>query len=133
MSFDDWTTPPTPMGGFPGGRKVAGSDRPRNWVGSVEDGLTATEDRLKLARSRWSEAQPDAFEHLDGHRWRDRATGREYRRVAGNPLYGDENAVALFVVRDGRLVFLRPDADRAEHRHVGTMRGLRATGKERIS
>ena len=66
---------------------------------------------MELARTTWTERSAEEFElQADGKVWLD-GSGVEYRRVRGNPLLGAgvqrDGTDELFIVADGRLVFLR--------------------------
>ena len=85
-------------------------------VGSVSSLLRADEKTIKDCARLWPQADLDDFEQLEGRRprWRDRATGKLYRRVPGCPLLSHDPAstgTELFAVTAaGKLLFLRPDA-----------------------
>ena len=73
----------------------------------VVDGLIATPERTASARELWLEAQADDFEQTRRHRWRDRATGCEYRKVHGLPLLSPSTApVEVWFVEHDQLIFL---------------------------
>jgi hypothetical protein len=86
-------------------------------TGHLDDGLIAYDERLAVARRYWPEGKSSDFEQLDrrGRRWRDRATGRVYRREDGcAPLLSPKvEALDCWLVKDGRFVLLIAD-DRHE-------------------
>ncbi len=126
-TFQGWTTPPGTMD-FPDGRKLAGSPHKPNYVGEVKSLPKATADTIRYAARQWPEGRASDFDR-DGRTWVDRATGTEYRVVHGNPLLGDDPAMAdLFCVEDDTLWFLRK-ADRQAGKSVrlGTVGGMRGT------
>jgi hypothetical protein len=94
--------------------------------GVVDDGLTAYEERVVEARRQWPEAQAADFEQIGKRRWRDRASGTEYRHVDGTPLLSigvtSSVDVSVFFVADGRLIFLRradlPEGSTVSHGSV---------------
>ena len=51
--------------------------------GLVDDGLLAFAERVAQARSLGPEGRAGDFEQLGRRRWRDKATGQVYRRIAG--------------------------------------------------
>ena len=77
--MSDWTME------FPTGRKLEGSGRPENWLGTVGSHDEATPDRVELARRHFVEASAGDFERRGnrGRIWVDRATGNEYTEVSG--------------------------------------------------
>lgn len=92
-----WTIA-VPTGGALNGQTLGSYD---------DDGLFVTDERLAAAREAWWEAPADDFEQIDKRRWLDKPTGVEYVQPHGNPLLGGSEAgVELFIVRDGRMVYL---------------------------
>jgi hypothetical protein len=85
--------------------------------GIVDDGLIAWPERVVEAGRQWPQARAEDFERVGKRRWRDRASGTEYRHVDGTPLLSigttSSSDVSLFFVDGGRLIFLRR-ADLAE-------------------
>ncbi len=81
----------------------------------VDDGNVAWPERLAEARKQWAQGRLADFEPLGRRRWRDKASGVEYRQVHGAPLLSigtdATRNISLFLVADGKLVFLaRADA-----------------------
>ena len=80
--------------------------------GVVDDGNVSWPERVREARRLWIQADPADFEQLDqnGRRWRDRATGDEFRAIGGAPLLSGPEAcrgAQCFFVKDNRIVVLR--------------------------
>ena len=89
-------------------------------AGVVDDGSIAYPERIEQARRSWPQADAADFEPLDpkGRRWRDLASGTEYKALTGAPLLASGEAtrfVTAFFVAGGRMVFLEPDVDRTIH------------------
>ena len=65
------------------GREVKADDRR---VGVIDDGNVAWEERVVEAPRQWPQGSPADFELVGKRRWRDRASGIEYRQAHGAPL-----------------------------------------------
>ena len=94
-------------GGSWGGKLEADTSR----AGIVDDGTVAWPERVIDARRQWLEARPEDFEQVGKRLYRDKASGVEYRHVAGAATLtigapGSEG-VSVFFVQGGKLVFLR--------------------------
>jgi hypothetical protein len=79
--------------------------------GVVDDGNVAWEERVFQARQQRTQASRDDFEKVGKRRWRDRATGVEYRHAHGAPLQSigtdATRNISCFFIEGGKLVFLR--------------------------
>jgi hypothetical protein len=83
-------------------------------AGFVDDGCLAWPERIVEARRQWPQANPEDFEKVGKYRWRDKATGTEFRQASGAPLLsvGSDavrDIVCFFVTEPGRLIFLERD------------------------
>ena len=103
--------------------------KPENQRAGVEDdGNVAWEERIVEARRQWMEVPSDAFERIGRFRWRDLASGLEFREAHGAPLLaiGQESTrgISAFFIRGGKLTFLER-ADLPEETTVrhGPVRG----------
>ena len=54
--------------------------------GFIDDGNIAWPERIVEARRQWTQARAEEFEKVGRRRWRDRASGVEYREEDGSPL-----------------------------------------------
>ena len=80
-------------------------------AGVVDDGNVAWPERIAQAANQWPQADVADFERVGRRRWRDRATGIEYRAEPGAPLLSGVGTdatrnICLFFVCDGKLTFL---------------------------
>jgi hypothetical protein len=91
------------------GAQLEAPDTSRHGV--VDDGLVAFPERIVEAERQWFHARAEDFEQVDTRLYRDRASGVEYRHVAGCPLLSigapASDGVSVFFVQGGKLVFLR--------------------------
>ena len=96
------------LGNAPVGRRLETRDR-AEVVGTIDLFPAATAENVEVARRHYLEARPEDFDRPTRRIWRDRASGREYRRLPGSPLtdakHKDDGAV--FYVDGDVLVFLR--------------------------
>jgi hypothetical protein len=78
--------------------------------GYVDDGNIAWPERIAQARVQWPQADVADFERIGRRRWRDRASGMEYREEPGAPLLSigtdATRNISLFFICDGKLTFL---------------------------
>jgi hypothetical protein len=126
-----------PSAAVPEGHRLEGSNRPKDWLGSVDQLPLADEKSVELARRHLPEASADDFERDAAGRWVERATGEVYNIVGFNPLLAGDPAdtgVTSFVISDGFIVFLAPRGatGRAQVVQLGSVGGMLATGKERV-
>ena len=110
--------------GYPTGRRVETSGRPENWMGTVGSHNDATPVRLDHVRRFYRQLDVADFTVV-GKTWVERESGREYRRVPGDPLLSERPEdcdVRGFVVEDGEIVYLRDSASdgRKSSQLIGT-------------
>ncbi|MGH3082794.1 MAG: hypothetical protein ACRDNP_01820 [Gaiellaceae bacterium] len=124
------------FGALPSGQRLGEPGRP-NHLGGVGDGLDVSPEGLEVARKTWAEAEPSDFERCGRHRWRELASGLEFRRSHGCPLLAVDSPVkppiAKFFVLNARFYFLEPAEERAESRKLGTITSRRASPRERAA
>jgi hypothetical protein len=108
-----------------------------NRDGVVDNGSAAWPERIEEARRNWPQARPEDYERV-GRRYRDRATGIEYKPLPGAALLcaGQESTrgASCFIVDGGRIVVLRrADYEEELHGPVGFVvaRRLDAVGPSR--
>lgn len=112
-----------PIGSMPRGREIA-RRYPPGVVGYADVHKQASEHRVAQARRFFPEASVDDFEVIagtNGRRWRDRATGREYRRDGSDPLQlrdPKKSAISCFVILGWQIVYLRPRGQQAVEESV---------------
>ena len=87
------------------------TNNPRSGV--EDDGNIAWPERVAEAVRLWPQADAANFEALDpkGRRWRDKASGVEYRALSGAPLLASQEAsrgASRFIVAGNRIFVLRP-------------------------
>jgi hypothetical protein len=79
-------------------------------TGHIDDGSIAWPERVVEAARQWPQAPSEGFEQIGRRRWRDRASGAEYREESGAPLLsiGTDAVrdISLFFVAGGKLIFL---------------------------
>jgi hypothetical protein len=128
VSFGDFGT-------LPSGRRLEQVEgKPAGWLGEISVLAPATDDTVKAASRHLQQASADDFER-DGRVWTDKASGRHYRLVHGQPLAAQrpDRLADLFLVVDGCLLFLvREGAEPEEVVEVGTVGGRRARKGDKV-
>lgn len=93
------------------GREVKADDDGSGRLATVDDGNTATPQRIQQAARQWPQARPEDFEQVGKRLYRDKASGVEYASVGGAVLLGIGSEavrnISTFFVSGGRLTFLR--------------------------
>jgi len=93
-------------------------------AGSPDEPRVVVSSQVTSARRQWTEVPAEDFERVGRRRWRDRASGVEYRQAGGCPLLGvgtdSVRNISCFLVADDKLVFLaRADIPEGTYVHHG--------------
>jgi hypothetical protein len=101
---------PTPFGTMPTGQEIP-RQYPNGVIGYVDPHRQATEHRVAQARRFFPQASRDDFELVgpSGRRWRDRASGEEYRTDASDPFQlrdPRKSGISCFIIDGWQIIYL---------------------------